>query len=195
MSTPNPEPSGTPLRAIAMVLIAVAILFAGLGAASLGGSDSDESAPVTAAAAAPTTTVAPTTTTAPAAAPTTTAALPTAVSGTAASTTKAAPVTTSSSGASARADKSVPVRVFNNSTVSGLAADTADTLTSDGWNVSETGNYSYGLIQNTTVYYGNSASEKQAAEEIAAELGVKAEPRFSGIASASPGVIVIVTSE
>jgi len=89
----------------------------------------------------------------------------------------------------------VPVRVFNNSTVSGLAAKTADELTSTGWNVSETGNYSYGQIQNTTVYYGNTAAEKQAAQAIAAELGVSAEPRFTGIASASPGVIVIVTSE
>ncbi len=88
----------------------------------------------------------------------------------------------------------MPVRVFNNSTVSGLAAQTANELTSGGWNVSETGNYSYGQIQTTTVYYGSSASEKAAAQAIAAELGVKAEPRFAGIESASPGVIVIVTS-
>lgn len=186
MTTPNPESSGPPLRAIAMVLIALAILFAGLGAASLGGSDSDESEQVAATSSAPAataTTTAPagrTTTVAPAAPPTTTAGTTTSVT---------APTT------SARVDKSVPVRVFNNSTVSGLAAQTANELTSTGWNVSETGNYSYGLIQTTTVYYrtGN-AAEKQAAEAIAAELGVKAEPRFEGITSASPGVIVIVTS-
>lgn len=191
MTTPNPEPSGPPLRAIAMVLIALAILFAGLGAASLGGSDSDESELVAASS-----TPAPpvtTTTTAPAPARNTTAAAPpspTTVSGTTPSTTSAAVPT------SGRIDKTVPVRVFNNSTVSGLAAQTADELSSAGWSVSETGNYSYGLIQATTVYYrtGN-ASEKQAAESIAAELGAKAEPRFEGITSASPGVIVIVTSE
>ncbi|NKR48138.1 LytR family transcriptional regulator [Rhodococcus hoagii] len=189
MTTPNPESSGPPLRAIAMVLIALAILFAGLGAASLGGSDSDEtateaspttttSAPAAAPAAARTTT----------AAPTTTAAEPTTTTSTATSTTAASATT------SARVDKSVPVRVFNNSTVSGLAVQTANELTSGGWNVSETGNYSYGQIQTTTVYYGSSASEKAAAQAIAAELGVKAEPRFAGIESASPGVIVIVTS-
>ncbi|NKR32465.1 LytR family transcriptional regulator [Rhodococcus hoagii] len=189
MTTPNPESSGPPLRAIAMVLIALAILFAGLGAASLGGSDSDEtateaspttttSAPAAAPAAARTTT----------AAPTTTAAEPSTTTSTATSTTAASATT------SARVDKSVPVRVFNNSTVSGLAAQTANELTSGGWNVSETGNYSYGQIQTTTVYYGSSASEKAAAQAIAAELGVKAEPRFAGIESASPGVIVIVTS-
>lgn len=188
MTTPNPESSGPPLRAIAMVLIALAILFAGLGAASLGGSDSDETATE---ASATTTTSAPA---APAAArtttaaPTTTAAEPTSKTSTATSTTSASATT------SARVDKSVPVRVFNNSTVSGLAAQTANELTSGGWNVSETGNYSYGQIQTTTVYYGSSASEKAAAQAIAAELGVKAEPRFDGIQSASPGVIVIVTS-
>lgn len=171
-----------------MVLIALAILFAGLGAASLGGSDSDETATeasattTTSAAAAP---AAARTTTA---APTTTAAEPTTKTSTTTSTTSASATT------SARVDKSVPVRVFNNSTVSGLAAETANELTSGGWNVSETGNYSYGQIQTTTVYYGSSATEKAAAQAIAAELGVKAEPRFDGIQSASPGVIVIVTS-
>jgi len=172
-----------------MVLIALAILFAGLGAASLGGSDSDDSAPVAA------------TSTSTAAAATTTAAAQTTTAPAAATTTAAAPSTTTTTTTTAAAtptgpvDKSVPVRVFNNSTVSGLAAKTADELTSTGWNVSETGNYSYGQIQNTTVYYGNTAAEKQAAQAIAAELGVSAEPRFTGIASASPGVIVIVTSE
>jgi len=173
-----------------MVLIALAILFAGLGAASLGGSDSDEVA--TEASSTTTTSVAA----APAAArtttavPTTTAAEPT----TATSTATATSTTSSAATTSTRVDKSVPVRVFNNSTVSGLAAQTADELTSGGWNISETGNYSYGQIQTTTVYYGSSASEKAAAQAIAAELGVKAEPRFDGIQSASPGVIVIVTS-
>ncbi|KLL95563.1 hypothetical protein NJ76_25185, partial [Rhodococcus sp. IITR03] len=48
-----PAPSGPPLRAFAMVLISLGILFAGLGFASLGDSD-DEPAPT----AAPTTTTA-----------------------------------------------------------------------------------------------------------------------------------------
>lgn len=193
MTTPNPESSGPPLRAIAMVLIALAILFAGLGAASLGGSDSSESAPVAETTAAPTTT-ATTTSAAAQTARTTTTAAPAVTT----TTAVAAPTTTTGATTSAAAgavDKSVPVRVFNNSNVSGLAAETANELTSSGWNVSETGNYSYGLIQTTTVYYGNTAAEKQAAQAIAAELGVPAEPRFTGIASASPGVIVIVTSK
>ncbi|WP_430334019.1 LytR C-terminal domain-containing protein [Rhodococcus sp. ACT016] len=191
MTTPNPESSGPPLRAIAMVLIALAILFAGLGAASLGGSDSSESAPVAATTSA-TTAAATTTSAAAQAARTTTSAASAATT----TTPTVTPTTTATVPAapSGPVDKTVPVRVFNNSTVSGLAAQTADDLTSKGWNVSETGNYSYGLIQTTTVYYGNTAAEKQAAQAIAAELGVPAEPRFTGIASASPGVIVIVTS-
>lgn len=191
MTTPNPESSGPPLRAIAMVLIALAILFAGLGAASLGGSDSSESAPVAETTAASTSTATTTASAAAQAARTTTTAAPVVTT----TTPTAAPTTTSAAVASGPVDKSVPVRVFNNSNVSGLAAGTANELTSSGWNVSETGNYSYGLIQTTTVYYGNSAAEKQAAQAIAAELGVPVEPRFTGIASASPGVIVIVTSE
>ncbi|RVW10058.1 LytR family transcriptional regulator [Prescottella agglutinans] len=189
MTTPNPESSGPPLRAIAMVLIALAILFAGLGAASLGGSDSSESAPVADTTAASTSTA--TTTSAAAQAARTTTAAPAVTT----TTPTATPTTTSAAVASGPVDKTVPVRVFNNSNVSGLAAQTANELTSNGWNVSETGNYSYGMILTTTVYYGNTAAEKQAAQAIAAELGVPAEPRFTGIASASPGVIVIVTSE
>ncbi|PTR31107.1 LytR cell envelope-related transcriptional attenuator [Rhodococcus sp. OK519] len=172
-----------------MVLIALAILFAGLGAASLGGSDSDETATETSLTTTASAAAAPAAARTTTAAPTTTAAESTTQTSTATSTSSAAAAT------SGRVDKSVPVRVFNNSTVSGLAAQTADELTSSGWSISETGNYSYGQIQNTTVYYGSSASEKAAAQAIAAELGVKAEPRFAGIDSASPGVIVIVTSE
>jgi hypothetical protein len=166
-----------------MVLIALAIAFAGIGAMSLSGSGSDSQAadvvpsvaPVTAAPNAPGASTRPTTTTP---APATTASL-------------------SAQGASATdVDRSsVAVRVFNNSTVSGLAAETASTLEADGWTIAETGNYSTGNVPKTTVYYSaTSAAEKKAAQEIAAELGITAEQRFSGIASASPGVIVIVTS-
>ncbi|RVW01414.1 LytR family transcriptional regulator [Rhodococcus xishaensis] len=168
-----------------MVLIALAILFAGLGAADLGlgGSNADESATEVT-----TTTGATTTTAAPAA--TTTLAAP------------AAPATTSPQETSAAAaappgpvDMSLPVRVFNNSDVTGLAARTASELTSNGWNIAETGNFTDGVIQTSTVYYGDDAAEKQAAEAIASELGFPAEPRFGGIAGQPPGVIVIVTAE
>nr|WP_271209978.1 LytR C-terminal domain-containing protein [Rhodococcus wratislaviensis]GLK34863.1 hypothetical protein GCM10017611_17130 [Rhodococcus wratislaviensis] len=181
MSTPKSESSGPPLRALAMVLIALAILFAGLGFASLGGSDSEETAATV------TTTAAATTTAA--VRPTTAAGAAGATSTSAASTTSGASSTSKSADAA-----SVPVRVLNNSNVTGLASQTATELMSSGWTVSETGNYSDGTISETTVYYGTSAAEKEAATEIAAQLGVSAQPRFPGIANSSAGVIVIVTS-
>ncbi|SDD56707.1 LytR cell envelope-related transcriptional attenuator [Rhodococcus tukisamuensis] len=185
VSTPNPEPSGPPLRALAMVLIALAIAFAGIGAMALSGSDSDSPAPTIVPSVAPVKGSA----NSPAASARPTTPPP--------ATTSAAVTTTSLPTSAATLDRSaVPVRVFNNSIVSGLAAETASTLEAEGWTVSETGNYADGTIAKTTVYYRpGSASEKQAATEIAAEIGATAEPRFAGIESSSPGVIVIVTSK
>ncbi|MFD4179759.1 LytR C-terminal domain-containing protein [Rhodococcus sp. NPDC058514] len=186
MSTPE-QPSGPPLRAFAMVLIALAIAFAGIGAMSLSGSDSDSESPQ------PETTSSVARVAGNGASPVTSARPPAAI----APTTAAATTTTAVTSTTAPIlDKSaVPVRVLNNSTVSGLAAKTATTLESDGWTVGETGNYSDGSVSTTTVFYSaSSPAEKQAATEIAATLGVTAEPRFAGIVSASPGVIVIVTA-
>ena len=198
-----PAPSGPPLRAFAMVLISLGILFAGLGFASLGGSD-DDPAPT----AAPTTT-----TTAPAAPSARSAAVPSAASpasgnGGAPATSPVARATTTStspsvaslpaSGTSLAADSSAaataPVRVFNNSEVAGLAAQTSTYLEDEGFTVTETGNYSEGLLTQTSVFYGTSPGEQQTATAVAETLGVTAQPRFEGIRDAAPGVIVIVTS-
>nr|WP_051162749.1 LytR C-terminal domain-containing protein [Nocardia transvalensis] len=169
-----------------MVLIALAIVFAGLGAMALSSSDSgaDTSTQGQATQGQPT----GTTTSKPVATTTSAAALPTTTSAPQTTTTTAPPTTTPAAG-----DKSVPVRVLNNSTVAGLAAKTAGDLTAEGWTVAETGNYPGGVIPKTTVYYGNSPGEQAAARAIADELGVAAEPRFAGIANNPPGVIVIVT--
>lgn len=193
-----PAPSGPPLRAFAMVLISLGILFAGLGFASLGGSD--DSAP----AAAPATTT--TATSVPSvASPAPRAGGATASPPAAAATTTSGPATpapalptetgtslAASAGTSAVA--SAPVRVFNNSEVSGLAAQTASFLEDEGFTVSETGNYSEGLLTRTSVFYGTSPGEQQTATAVAEALGVSAQPRFEGIRDAPPGVIVIVTS-
>jgi hypothetical protein len=203
VSTPNPPSGGPPLRALAMVLIALAIVFAGLGAMSLSKSESSGSqtstvaqasttaAPASrSAAAAATSAPAVSSTTAPESAPAAEA------TGGPTSTAAAAPPATTTPPAANTAgpvDKSTPVRVLNNSTIAGLAAKTGNQLTSDGWNVTETGNYPEGVVSRTTVYYGTSPQEKAAAQAIAADLGVTAEPRFAGIADSPPGVIVIVT--
>ncbi|GEM30016.1 hypothetical protein NN3_10230 [Nocardia neocaledoniensis NBRC 108232] len=188
MSNPNPTPGGPPLRALAMVLIALAIVFAGLGAMSLSNSGAEAADPAeqtettssSAVAQAPATTAAPTTTSA-AAAPTTTTVAPTTT------TTTTAPTTTASGGA---VDQSVPVRVLNNSLVAGLAARTASQLTSSGWSNVSTGNYSGANLTATTVFYGGGAGDKAAATEIAAEIGGTVAPKTG---DTSPGVVVVLT--
>ena len=87
------------------------------------------------------------------------------------------------------------VRVFNNSTIKGLADRAAEDFRGSGWNVNEVGNYSQGIIPTTTAFYRPGTDEEAAAKQLAQEFGIKAEPRFEGIQSASPGVIVIVTKE
>ena len=159
-----------------MVLISLAILFAAIGALSLTGSDdSDDSATsATSADAAVTevTSAAPASQTqAPAAAATTTTASP---------STSADPA-------------DVDLRVLNNSNVSGLAADTAATLTSDGWTVAETGNYSESTVPSTTVYYGTASGAQAAAQQIASQLGATAQSRPATLSEFGDGVIVMVT--
>lgn len=92
-------------------------------------------------------------------------------------------------------NKWVTVRVFNNSTIKGLADRAAADFRGSGWNVNEVSNYSQGVIPTTTAFYRPGTDEEAAAKQLAQEFGIKAEPRFPGIESASPGVIVIVTKE
>ncbi|MGV9413853.1 LytR C-terminal domain-containing protein [Nocardia sp. NPDC003693] len=195
MSNPNTPAGGPPLRALAMVLIALAIVFAGLGAMSLSSSDSE-----TTDAAPETTTVVPSATVAPnlsSAVPPVTITPPVSATTPPATTEPTAPVTTppvtTTPPAGGAVDKSIPVRVYNNSMVAGLAAKTANQLTAGGWNVAETGNYGAGTIPNTTVYYGTSPAEKAAAMAIAGEIGATAEPRIPGLSGSPTGIIVIVT--
>ncbi|SEM09442.1 LytR cell envelope-related transcriptional attenuator [Rhodococcus maanshanensis] len=177
-----------------MVLIALAIAFAGIGAMALSGNDSESEQQ-------PETTSSVARIAGGTGAASVTSARPPAAATSARPSAAITPTTTTTAAAAATTtapvlDKSaVSVRVLNNSTVSGLAAQTAKTIESDGWTVGETGNYADGSVSSTTVYYSaSSPAEKAAATEIAATLGVSAEPRFPGIVSASPGVIVIVTA-
>jgi hypothetical protein len=88
-----------------------------------------------------------------------------------------------------------PLRVYNNSLIQGLAARAAADFRSAGWTVSEIGGYPGATIPTSTVYYRPGTDEQTAAQEIGRAFGLRVEPRFSGIQSASPGVIVIVTRE
>ena len=93
------------------------------------------------------------------------------------------------------AAKWVDVRVYNNSNIKGLAARAGEDLRGQGWNVAEFSNYSAGIIPSTTAYFNPGTDEETAARALAASFGMRVEPRFEGIKSSSPGVIVIVTND
>jgi len=88
-----------------------------------------------------------------------------------------------------------PVRVYNNSTIGGLAARASDDVKKSGWSVVDTGNYSQGQIPTTTVYYRPGTDEEASAKELATVLRARVEARFDGIQSAHAGIIVIVTND
>ncbi|WP_416563874.1 LytR C-terminal domain-containing protein [Nocardia testacea] len=183
MSNSNPGSGGPPLRATAMVLIALSIVFAGLGAMSLSSADSESSDNAESTAAPPTTALAaPRATSSAAAAPTT----PAAESGT---TTAAVPTTTAAAGG---VDRSAPVRVLNNSMVAGLASTTANELTARGWTNTSTGNYAATTLENTTVYYGPAPADEATAAAVAADIGATTAPMIPGLGDGS-GVVVVVT--
>lgn len=92
-------------------------------------------------------------------------------------------------------DVTVPVRIYNNSNVGGLAAKATDALKARGWNVVETGNYSGGVIPNSTVYFRPGTDEEAAARSLAEDFGMRVKPRFPGIADSGAGIIMIVTKD
>lgn len=110
--------------------------------------------------------------------------------GTSASTVTTSTATTNTPPpAPAKAD----VRVFNISAEEGAAERTADRLREAGWNVTETGNLDLPAVTATTVYFGESAGEREAADEVGKVLEAPVEPRIPEVAEQPPGVIVAVT--
>jgi hypothetical protein len=91
-------------------------------------------------------------------------------------------------------DVRMPLRVYNNSTITGLAARGAADFEAAGWTVTDTGGYN-GRIPVSTVYYREGTAEKDAADFLASAFGLRSQPRFEGIQDASPGVIVILTKD
>ncbi len=88
-----------------------------------------------------------------------------------------------------------PVRVYNNSTITGLAARAANDFRADGWQVAQVSNYPQGIIATSTVYFRPGTSEQSAASSLGRQFGLRVEPRFAGIDDATPGLIVIVTND
>ena len=89
----------------------------------------------------------------------------------------------------------IAVRVYNNSTIKGLASRAADDVRSAGYDVPEVGNYAAGKIATTTVYFRPGTDEEGQAKQVAERVGARPEPRFEGLQPASPGVIAIITND
>ncbi len=104
-------------------------------------------------------------------------------------TTSATSTTKTSAAPAPKAD----VRVFNISDVAGAAESTATKLRDAQWNVTETGNLTLEGVTATTVYFGEAAGEKEAAEAVGKLLDAPVEPRVPALAEQPPGVIVAVT--
>jgi LytR cell envelope-related transcriptional attenuator len=203
----EPAPSGgpSPLRVGGLALLGAGAVAALIGLATLlpgGGSTTTPPAttpppaPTAAPTAAPGATVAAPAPTVPAAVPTVgpTAAVAAPPAAPAPAPAPAAPQAGTGTGGGNAAARG-PVRVYNNSTVTGLAARAANDFRADGWQVGQVANYSSGNIPTSTVYYRPGTTEQSAASTIASEFGLRAEPRFSGIDDATPGLIVIVTND
>jgi hypothetical protein len=88
-----------------------------------------------------------------------------------------------------------PLRIYNNSTITGLATRAAEDFRRAGWPIDEVGNYPHGIIPTTTVYYRPGTGEEAPARALGERFGMRVNPRFEGLESATPGIIVIVTND
>jgi hypothetical protein len=114
------------------------------------------------------------------------------------SSTVVSTITATSTTASAKpADEAeparAPVRVFNISEVAGAAETTANRLRDADWDVTETGNLAVEGVGVTTVYFGETPGEREAADEVGKLLQAPVEPRVPAVAEQPPGIIVVVT--
>jgi hypothetical protein len=195
MTSPESASPSRPAKAAGFALLGVAAVALVIGVVSLfGGGSSDDTPPVAegSSTAPPASTSAPASSESPAssAPPATTTASPTVPPSTPASSAVVPPPPVTQPGVT-----KAPVRVYNNSTVTGLASKASDEVRANGWEVAETGNYAGGTIPTTTVYYRPGTEEEAAAKELASVLRARVEPRFDGIQSAAAGVILIVTND
>lgn len=198
MTEPTPSGGSSPLRIAGLALLGIGVVAGIIGIATLFG-EGDETDPTAApppsASAAPD----PSAGTAPTPGPTPPVQVPSFPPAPTAAVPPASSPPPGSTGGVGNSDRvaasRVPVRVYNNSTIEGLAAQAAADFEAAGWTVTETKGYPFGSIPTSTVYYRPGTSEMAAAETLANQFGLRSEPRFEGIQSASAGLIVIVTED
>jgi hypothetical protein len=100
--------------------------------------------------------------------------------------------TTSASPKAQPVAEKADVRVYNISDQEGVAGHTADQLRDAGWNVTAVDNLSLPDVTATTVYFGDTAGEHDAAQAVGEFLHAPVEPRTPDLAEQPPGVIVAV---
>jgi hypothetical protein len=186
-----------PLKATGLALVGLGIVAAVIGGVTaLNSGDSNNTATPTTSAPPPSGTTAPSPiSSAPSASPSSSASPSPSMPPSSSAPTGPAPAQGGQpTGDQQASAKWVVVRVYNNSTVHGLAARAAEDFRGAGWNVVDVSNYSAGIIPATTAFYRPGTDEETAAKALAAEFRMHAEPRFEGIQQSSPGVIVIVTN-
>lgn len=201
------DPSGPPYRAIAMVLLAAVVVAIGVGLAQLFGGGDDSAPTAGEETSAQVTTTQATTTQSPPGeqqGEPVEPGQPGAVAGAEGQSAtgvpgeaETQPQQPAGQPAAAPAVSAVPVQIFNNSNVSGLAGRTGETLRESGFAVGDVANLpsNQPVVSQSTVYFGAGPGEQQAAEAIAAQLGIPAKPRPATMAVPASGVIVIVTQD
>jgi hypothetical protein len=107
--------------------------------------------------------------------------------------TSAISTTSTTTSSAAPAPAKADVRVYNMSSTEGLAENTANKLRGAGWNVTETGNLSLPEVSGTTVFFGEAAGEREAAEEVGKLLQAPVQPRVPELTEQPAGVVVAVT--
>ena len=85
------------------------------------------------------------------------------------------------------------VRVYNISSIEGVAESAANRLRDAGWNVTETGDLSLPEISGTTVFFSDAPGEHEAADEVGKLLEAPVQPRVPELTEQPPGVVVAVT--
>ncbi|AEX84135.1 LytR C-terminal domain-containing protein [Corynebacterium diphtheriae] len=162
-----------PLRGIAMILIAVALMLGAWGVYSVT-SDNSSSAPKTSTA--ETSEQTPAEKSAPQAPAVSDTPAPSDAPGESAAPAEKAPADKPAD--KPAAERPVPVRVLNNSTVQGLAAQVADTLRSHGIDVVEVGNLPDAVVPETTVFYpaGHQAQAQKIADQLHAAIAQHDNP-------------------
>ncbi len=108
-------------------------------------------------------------------------------------TTSATTTTKPSAKAEPAPEVKADVRVYNISDVPGAAETTANRLREAHWNVTETGNLTLEGVAGTTVFFGETSGEKDAAEAVGKAIQAPVEPRRPELLEQPPGVIVVVT--